>query len=287
MRQLKITKSITHLESRSLELYFQDIAKEPLVTSEEEVLLAQRIRNGDKQALDQLCRAHLRFVVSVAKQYQNQGLSLPDLINDGNAGLVKAANRFDEKRGFKFISYAVWWIRQSILISIAENSRMVRLPLNKIGILRHIKNATNELEQKLHRFPSHDEIAEYLEIPIHKFEEYLKISTKHISMDAPLYDESDETLIDLFVDEKALSTDNELVNESLSNEIKQVLSTLTKEERDVINLHYGIGFSNSLSLEEIGWKFDISRAKVSRIKKKALHKLKHTSRMKILIKYLG
>ncbi|MBK7213647.1 MAG: RNA polymerase sigma factor RpoD/SigA [Bacteroidales bacterium] len=287
MRQLKITKSITNRETASLDKYLQDIGKEELINADQEVELARRIRTGDQQALDKLCRANLRFVVSVAKQYQNQGLSLPDLINEGNLGLIKAAQRFDETRGFKFISYAVWWIRQSILQALAEQSRIVRLPLNQVGSLNKIKKETSRLEQKFERLPSADEIAESLEIPEYKIDAALRISTKYISMDAPLAEDEDTKFIDMFIDEDAPFTDSGLMRESLAKEIQRSLSTLSEKERDVINLYYGIGIPNGLTLEEIGAKFDLTRERVRQIKEKAIRRLKHNSRSRLLKSYLG
>lgn len=287
MRQLKISKSITNRETASLDKYLQDIGKESLITAEEEVELARKIRSGDQQALDKLCRSNLRFVVSVAKQYQNQGLSLPDLINEGNLGLIKAAQRFDETRGFKFISYAVWWIRQSILQALAEQSRIVRLPLNQVGSLNKIKKETSRLEQKFERTPSADEIAEALEIPEYKIDAALKISTKYVSMDAPLVEDEDTKFIDVFVDEDGPFTDAGLMHESLAMEIQRSLSTLSEKERDVINLYYGIGIPHGLTLEEIGARFDLTRERVRQIKEKAIRRLKHNSRSKLLKAYLG
>jgi len=287
MRQLKITKSITNRETASLDKYLQDIGKEELITAEEEVLLAQRIRQGDQQALDKLCKANLRFVVSVAKQYQNQGLSLPDLINEGNLGLIKAAQRFDETRGFKFISYAVWWIRQSILQALAEQSRIVRLPLNQVGSLNKIKKESSRLEQKFERPPSPDELAEALEIPEYKINAALRISTRYISMDAPLTEDEDMKFIDIFIDEDTPVTDAGLMRESLAREIQRSLATLTEKERDVVNLYYGLGMNHGLTLEEIGAKFDLTRERVRQIKEKAIRRLKHTSRSKLLKAYLG
>ncbi len=287
MRQLKIVKSITNRETASLDKYLQDIGKEELISAEEEVLLAQRIKQGDHKALDKLCKANLRFVVSVAKQYQNQGLSLPDLINEGNLGLIKAAQRFDETRGFKFISYAVWWIRQSILQALAEQSRIVRLPLNQVGSLNKIKKESSRLEQKFERTPSSDEIADSLEIPEYKIDAALKISTRYISMDAPLSEDEDMKFIDVFVDEDTPVTDAGLMRESLAREIQRSLATLTEKERDVVNLYYGIGMNHGLTLEEIGAKFDLTRERVRQIKEKAIRRLKHTSRSKLLKSYLG
>ncbi|MBV2247404.1 MAG: RNA polymerase sigma factor RpoD/SigA [Lentimicrobium sp.] len=287
MRQLKITKSITNRETASLDKYLQDIGKEELISADEEVLLAQRIKQGDQQALEKLCKANLRFVVSVAKQYQNQGLSLPDLINEGNLGLIKAAQRFDETRGFKFISYAVWWIRQSILQALAEQSRIVRLPLNQVGSLNKIKKESSRLEQKFERPPSPDEIAASLEIPEYKIDAALKISTRYISMDAPLTEDEDMKFIDIFIDEDTPVTDAGLMRESLAREIQRSLATLTEKERDVVNLYYGIGMNHGLTLEEIGAKFDLTRERVRQIKEKAIRRLKHTSRSKLLKAYLG
>lgn len=287
MRQLKITKSITNRETASLDKYLQDIGKEELITAEEEVQLAQRIKQGDQLALEKLCRANLRFVVSVAKQYQNQGLSLPDLINEGNLGLIKAAKRFDETRGFKFISYAVWWIRQSILQALAEQSRIVRLPLNQVGSLNKIKKESSKLEQKYERAPSADEIAKSLELPEHKIHSAMKISTRYISMDAPLKDDEETRFVDVYMNDDGPDTDSNLMRESLAKEIQRSLSTLTKKERDVINLYYGIGMNHGLTLEEIGAKFNLTRERVRQIKEKAIRRLKHTSRSKLLKAYLG
>jgi RNA polymerase primary sigma factor len=287
MRQLKISKSITNRETASLDKYLQDIGKEELITADEEVLLAQRIKAGDQWALEKLTKANLRFVVSVAKQYQNQGLSLPDLINEGNLGLIKAAQRFDETRGFKFISYAVWWIRQSILQALAEQSRIVRLPLNQVGSLNKIKKESSRLEQKFERPPSAEEIAEALEIPHYKIDAALKISTKYVSMDAPLTDDEDTKFIDLFIDEDSPVTDAGLMRESLAKEIQRSLATLSEKERDVVNLYYGLGMNHGLTLEEIGAKFDLTRERVRQIKEKAIRRLKHNSRSKLLKSYLG
>jgi RNA polymerase primary sigma factor len=287
MRQLKITKSITNRETASLDKYLQDIGKEEMVTAEEEVELARRIKMGDQKALEKLTRANLRFVVSVAKQYQNQGLSLPDLINEGNLGLIKAAKRFDETRGFKFISYAVWWIRQSILQAIAEQSRIVRLPLNQVGSLNRIKKESSRLEQKFERPPSADEIAESLEIPGYKIDATLKIGTKTISVDAPLAQDEDVNFLDVFINDAQPVTDSGLMQESLAKEIQRSLATLSEKERDVINLYYGIGMNHGLTLEEIGAKFDLTRERVRQIKEKAIRRLKHASRSKLLKNYLG
>lgn len=287
MRQLKITKSITNRETASLDKYLQDIGKEELITAEEEVHLAQKIKAGDRAALEKLTKANLRFVVSVAKQYQNQGLSLPDLINEGNLGLIKAASRFDETRGFKFISYAVWWIRQSILQALAEQSRIVRLPLNQVGSLNKISKASSKLEQKFERPPSANEIAESLELPEYKIAAAMKISTRYVSMDAPLAQDEDTKFLDVFVNDDNPVTDSTLMKESLAKEIQRSLSTLTEKERDVVNLYYGIGMNHGLTLEEIGAKFDLTRERVRQIKEKAIRRLKHTSRSKLLKAYLG
>lgn len=287
MRQLKISKSITNRETASLDKYLQDIGKEELITTDEEVQLAQRIRTGDQQALEKLCKANLRFVVSVAKQYQNQGLSLPDLINEGNLGLIKAARRFDETRGFKFISYAVWWIRQSILQALAEQSRIVRLPLNQVGTLSKMNKVSSRLEQRFERPPSTDEIAKEMEISEHKVEETLRISTRTISMDAPLDQDDDLRFLDVFVSEDAPGTDEDLIRESLAREIQRSLSTLAEKEREIINLFYGIGVPHNYTLEEIGDMFDLTRERVRQIKEKALRRLKHSSRSKLLKAYLG
>jgi RNA polymerase primary sigma factor len=287
MRQLKISKSITNRETASLDKYLQDIGKEELITTDEEVQLAQRIRAGDQQALEKLCKANLRFVVSVAKQYQNQGLSLPDLINEGNLGLIKAARRFDETRGFKFISYAVWWIRQSILQALAEQSRIVRLPLNQVGSLSKMNKVSSRLEQRFERPPSTDEIATEMEISQHKVEETLQISTRTISMDAPLDQDDDLRFLDVFVSEDVPGTDEDLIRESLAREIQRSLSTLAEKEREIINLFYGIGVPHNYTLEEIGDMFDLTRERVRQIKEKALRRLKHSSRSKLLKAYLG
>ncbi len=287
MRQLKIVKSITNRNTASLDKYLQEIGREELITAEEEVELARRIKAGDEKALEKLTKANLRFVVSVAKQYQNQGLSLPDLINEGNVGLIKAARRFDETRGFKFISYAVWWIRQSILQALAEQSRIVRLPLNQVGSLNKIKKVSNKLEQEYERTPSASEIAKEMEIPEDKIDSVMKISTRSVSMDAPVVPDEDTTLIDLMSPEDSKSTDEELMQESLRREIERSLSTLSEKERDVINLYYGIGMNHGLTLEEIGAKFDLTRERVRQIKEKAIRRLRHTSRSRLLKAYLG
>jgi RNA polymerase primary sigma factor len=287
MRQLKISKSITNRETASLDKYLQDIGREELITAEEEVELARRIKSGDQTALEKLIKANLRFVVSVAKQYQNQGLSLPDLINEGNLGLIKAAQRFDETRGFKFISYAVWWIRQSILQALAEQSRLVRLPLNQVGSLNKIKKASSKLEQEFERPPSLDEIAASLEIPEHKIDKAMKITTRYISVDAPISQDDDMKFLDVFISEDLPKTDSNLMRESLNKEIQRSLSTLTEKERDVINLYYGIGMNHGLTLEEIGAKFNLTRERVRQIKEKAIRRLKHTARSRLLKAYLG
>jgi len=287
MRQLKITKSITNRETASLDKYLQEIGREELINAEQEVQLAQRIKMGDQIALEKLVKANLRFVVSVAKQYQNQGLSLPDLINEGNLGLIKAAQRFDETRGFKFISYAVWWIRQSILQALAEQSRIVRLPLNQVGSLSKIKKESNRLEQRFERPPSAEEIAEALELPQQKIDAALKITTRYISMDAPLTEDEDTKYIDVFVNEDAEGTDDNLIKESLLKEIQRSLSTLTEKERSVLYLYFGIGLSHGLTLEEIGLKFDLTRERVRQIKERAIRRLKQSSRSKLLKNYLG
>jgi RNA polymerase primary sigma factor len=287
VRQLKITKSITNRDTASLDKYLQDIGKEELITAEEEVALAKRIKQGDQIALEKLCKANLRFVVSVAKQYQNQGLSLPDLINEGNLGLIKAAKRFDETRGFKFISYAVWWIRQSILQALAEQSRIVRLPLNQVGSLNRIRKEASKLEQKFERPPLHDEIAKSMEMPEDKVDSTMKISTKYVSMDAPLAQDEDSKFLDVYVSDDAITTDEHLMHESLTREIQRSLSTLSEKERDVVSLYYGIGQNHGLTLEEIGAKFDLTRERVRQIKEKAIRRLKHTSRSRLLKAYLG
>jgi|TARA_B100000809_G_scaffold9521_1_gene9033 RNA polymerase primary sigma factor len=287
MRQLKITKSITNRDSASLDKYLQEIGREDLITAEDEVELAQRIKEGDQVALEKLVKANLRFVVSVSKQYQNQGLTLPDLINEGNLGLIKAAQRFDETRGFKFISYAVWWIRQSILQAIAEQARIVRLPLNQVGSLNRINKAFSKLEQEFEREPSPDEIADSLEIEKDKVTEAQKISGRHVSMDAPFRDGEDGTLLDVLSNGNSPVADLTLINESLQKEIKRSLSTLTDREQDVIILFFGIGIPHPLSLEEIGEKFGLTRERVRQIKEKGIRRLRHTSRSKLLKSYLG
>ncbi|MBK9319398.1 MAG: RNA polymerase sigma factor RpoD/SigA [Bacteroidetes bacterium] len=287
MRQLKITQSITNRESASLEKYLQDIGKENMVTPQEEVVLAQRIRQGDQEALDKLTRANLRFVVSVAKQYQNQGMSLPDLINEGNLGLIKAAQRFDETKGFKFISYAVWWIRQSILQAIAEQSRMVRLPLNQIGAMNKVKKALSKLEQKYGRDPSPEEISEAVDLSYNQIRDVLRVGNRPISMDAP-FDNNDEnnTLLDVLVNDGIPSTDAFLLDESLSEDINRSLSTLSKREAEVIKMFFGIGIKLSMSLDEIGIELGLTRERVRQIKETGLRRLKHNSRNKLLKTYL-
>ena len=287
MRQLKITKSITNRESQSLEKYLQEIGKVDLLTPDEEVDLAKRIKQGDQDALEHLTKANLRFVVSVAKQYQNQGLSLSDLINEGNLGLIKAAQRFDETRGFKFISYAVWWIRQSILQALAEQSRIVRLPLNKVGSLNKIHRAFSELEQEYEREPS-SELAEMLEISSEEVETTLGVAARHVSMDAPFVDGEDNSLLDVLQDGQVPTTDKQLeYGESLRNEIERSLSTLTERQCDVIKLYFGIGITHPMSLEDIGQKFGLTRERVRQIKDKAINKLRSASRSKLLKHYLG
>ncbi|NND34580.1 MAG: sigma-70 family RNA polymerase sigma factor [Saprospiraceae bacterium] len=288
MRQLKITKSITNRESQSLEKYLQEIGKVDLLTPEEEVDLAKKIKSGDQEALERLTKANLRFVVSVAKQYQNQGLSLSDLINEGNLGLIKAAQRFDETRGFKFISYAVWWIRQSILQALAEQSRIVRLPLNKVGSLNKINRAFSELEQEYEREPSPEELAEVLEIPTDEVETTLGVAARHVSMDAPFVDGEDNSLLDVLENGNTPKTDSKLeYNESLRKEIERSLGTLTERQCDVIKLYFGIGVEHPMSLEDIGEKFGLTRERVRQIKDKAINKLRSASRSKLLKHYLG
>ena len=286
MRQLKITKSITNRESASLDKYLQEIGKEDLITVGEEVELAQRIRKGDQRALEKLTRANLRFVVSVAKQYQNQGLSLPDLINEGNLGLIKAAEKFDETRGFKFISYAVWWIRQSILQALAEQSRIVRLPLNQVGSLNKINKAFSRFEQEHERRPSPEELAETLDLPAEKVADTLRVSGRHISVDAPFVEGEDNSLLDVLVNDDSPVADKTLINESLSTEVERALATLTERERDIIRLFFGIN-CQEMTLEEIGEKFGLTRERVRQIKEKAIRRLRHSSRSKLLKTYLG
>jgi RNA polymerase primary sigma factor len=287
MRQLKITKSITNRESASLDKYLQEIGREELITADEEVILAKKIREGDQVALEKLTKSNLRFVVSVAKQYQNQGLSLPDLINEGNLGLIKAAKRFDETRGFKFISYAVWWIRQSILQALAEQSRIVRLPLNQVGSLNKINKAFSKLEQQFEREPSAEELSSILELPQDKVADTMRVSGRHVSMDAPFVNGEENSLLDVLVNHDSPRADNLLMNESLQREIERSLSTLTDRERDVVKLFFGIGINHGLTLEEIGAKFDLTRERVRQIKEKAIRRLRHNSRSKLLKTYLG
>jgi RNA polymerase primary sigma factor len=288
MRQLKITKSITNRESQSLEKYLQEIGKVDLLTPEEEVDLAKKIKEGDQEALERLTKANLRFVVSVAKQYQNQGLSLSDLINEGNLGLIKAAQRCDDTRGVTFISYAVWWIRQSILQALAEQSRIVRLPLNKVGSLNKINRAFSELEQEFEREPSSDELAELLEIPTEEVETTLGVAARHVSMDAPFVDGEDNSLLDVLENTSTPDTDKSLEYlDSLRKEIERSLSTLTERQMDVIKLYFGIGIEHPMSLEDIGDKFGLTRERVRQIKDKAINKLRSASRSKLLKHYLG
>ena len=286
MRQLKITKSITNRETASLDKYLQEIGREDLITVEEEVELAQAIKKGDRQALEKLTRANLRFVVSVAKQYQNQGLSLPDLINEGNLGLIKAAEKFDETRGFKFISYAVWWIRQSILQALAEQSRIVRLPLNQVGSLNKINKAIQRFEQENERRPSADELAKELDMPVDKVIDSLKVAGRHISMDAPFVEGEDNSLLDVLVNDDAPVADRTLINESLQKEIDRALSTLTDRESDIIKMFFGLG-CQEMTLEEIGDQFQLTRERVRQIKEKAIRRLRQDSRSKLLKSYLG
>jgi len=287
MRQLKISKSITNRESQSLEKYLQEIGREELINAEEEVRLAIKIREGDQVSLDRLTKANLRFVVSVAKQYQNQGLSLPDLINEGNLGLIKAAKRFDESRGFKFISYAVWWIRQSILQALAEQSRIVRLPLNQVGSLNKIRKAFGKLEQEFEREPSSFELSNVLEIDPDKIDDTLRVSGRHVSMDAPFVNGEDNSLLDVLENGDSPRADNLLMSESLQLEIERSLSTLTEREREVVKLFFGIGINHGLTLEEIGDKFELTRERVRQIKEKAIRRLRHKSRCNLLKAYLG
>ncbi|MBO4633738.1 MAG: sigma-70 family RNA polymerase sigma factor [Bacteroidales bacterium] len=286
MRQLKITKSITNRESASLDKYLQEIGREELVTPDEEVELAQRIRKGDQEALEKLTRANLRFVVSVAKQYQNQGLSLPDLINEGNLGLIKAAEKFDETRGFKFISYAVWWIRQSILQALAEQSRIVRLPLNQVGSLNKINKALSKFEQEYERAPSNEELSEMIDVPKDKISDTLRVGSRHVSVDAPFVEGEDNSLLDVLPNDDSPSADRGLVNESLNTEIERALSTLTDREREIIKSFFGIG-CQEMTLEEIGERFGLTRERVRQIKEKAIRRLKSPSRSKLLKSYLG
>jgi RNA polymerase primary sigma factor len=286
MRQLKITKSITNRESASLDKYLQEIAKEELITVEEEVELAQRIKRGDRIALERLTRANLRFVVSVAKQYQNQGLSLPDLINEGNLGLMKAGEKFDETRGFKFISYAVWWIRQSILQALAEQSRIVRLPLNQVGSINKINKAFSKFEQENERTPTSDELADTLEISSEKVTDTMRVSGRHISVDAPFVEGEDNSLLDVLVNNDSPNTDRSIMNESLAREIDRALATLTERERDIVKHFFGIGEAE-MTLEEIGEEFGLTRERVRQIKEKAIRRLRHSSKSRLLKTYLG
>ncbi|MCP4884042.1 MULTISPECIES: sigma-70 family RNA polymerase sigma factor [Lutimonas] len=287
MRQLKITKQVTNRETASLDKYLQEIGKVDLITADMEVELAQRIKAGDQIALEKLTKANLRFVVSVAKQYQNQGLTLPDLINEGNLGLIKAAKRFDETRGFKFISYAVWWIRQSILQALAEQSRIVRLPLNKIGSINKINKTFARLEQENERPPSAEEIAKELDMTVSDVKESMKNSGRHVSMDAPLIEGEDSNLYDVLNSGESPNPDKSLLHESLKVEILRALETLTPREADVVKLYFGLGDAHPMTLEEIGETFDLTRERVRQIKEKAIRRLKHTSRSKILRTYLG
>lgn len=286
MRQLKISKSITNRESASLDKYLQEIGHEELLTTDQEVELAQRIRKGDKRALERLTKANLRFVVSVAKQYQNQGLSLPDLINEGNVGLIKAAEKFDETRGFKFISYAVWWIRQSILQAIAEQSRLVRLPLNQVGSVNKITRELNKFEQEHERKPSVDEIAERVDLPEDKIADAMKANSRHVSMDAPIADGEDSSMID-FLSGDSSNTDRELAIESLKAEVSRILKLLTDKEQKVLRAFFGIDGSPEMTLDEIGEKYNLTRERVRQIKEKALRRLRHNTKNKLLKSYLG
>ncbi|MFP4090516.1 MAG: RNA polymerase sigma factor RpoD/SigA [Cyclobacteriaceae bacterium] len=287
MRQLKISKQITNRESQSLDKYLQEIGKVDLLTPDEEVDLAKRIRQGDQLALEKLTKANLRFVVSVAKQYQNQGLTLGDLINEGNLGLIKAAQRFDETRGFKFISYAVWWIRQSILQALAEQSRIVRLPLNRVGSLNKISKTFSELEQKYEREPSPDELADVLEVTTNEVVDTMKISGRHVSMDAPFVQGEENSLLDVLENDSEETPDSSLMNDSLRREVQRALSTLTQREADVITLYFGLNGEHAMTLEEIGERFNLTRERVRQIKEKAIRRLRHTSRSKALKPYLG
>ncbi len=281
MRQLKITKSITNRESQSLDKYLTEIGKEGLINADKEVELAVLIKQGDAKALDKLVRANLRFVVSVAKQYQNQGLSLPDLINEGNLGLIKAAQRFDETRGFKFISYAVWWIRQQILQSLAEQARIVRLPLNQVGSLNKMNKAYAKLEQHLERPPSAEELAVILDVPAHKVSDTMRLSGRSMSMDAPLGEGEGSTLLDVMPDREGVSSDSLLMKEDITNQVGMALSVLTQREREVVQLFFGIGTNHGLTLEEIGARYDLTRERVRQIKEKAIRRLKHNGRLRI------
>ncbi len=286
MRQLKITKSITNRESASLDKYLQEIGREELISVDEEVELAQRIKQGDREALEKLTRANLRFVVSVAKQYQNQGLSLPDLINEGNLGLMRAAEKFDETRGFKFISYAVWWIRQSILQALAEQSRIVRLPLNQVGSLNKINKAFSKFEQENERKPTTEELAKALDLPEYKINDTLRVSGSHVSVDAPFVQGEENSLLDVLENTDLPNTDAQLIKESLAKEIERALATLTERERDIVKLFFGIS-CQEMTLEEIGDQFGLTRERVRQIKEKAIRRLRHSSRSKLLKSYLG
>ena len=287
MRQLKITKQITNRESQSLEKYFQEISKVEMITAEEEVELARRIREGDQMALEKLCKANLRFVVSVAKQYQNSSMTLGDLINEGNLGLIKAASRFDEKRGFKFISYAVWWIRQSIMQALAEQSRIVRLPLNRVSSLNRISKTFSDLEQKYQRDPSAEELADVLELSADEVSDNMKFANKKVSVDAPFATGDGNSLLDVLEDDQIESTDSELMIDSLRREVQRALTTLTTREAEVIANYYGLGDDPSMTLEEIGERYGLTRERVRQIKEKATKKLRHSSRSKMLKTYLG
>ncbi len=287
MRQLKISKQVTNRDNVSLDVYLHEIGKLDLLSIDEEVELARRIREGDQEALDRLVKANLRFVVSVAKQYQNQGLSLPDLINEGNLGLMRAAMRFDETRGFKFISYAVWWIRQSILQALAEQSRIVRLPLNKVGLQNKVVKASVKLEQELEREPTPEEVAQYLDLPVDDVKAYLKASGKHVSMDAPVNSEEEATLLDLLAGETDEIPDNLLITDSLRTEINRILNTLSNREAEIIRMSFGLNGYHPHTLDEIAEKFDLTRERVRQIKEKALRRLKHSSKSRLLKSYLG
>jgi len=289
MRQLKITKQVTNREAASLDKYLQEIGRVSLITADEEVELAKKIKQGNQWALEKLTKANLRFVVSVSKQYQNQGLTLPDLINEGNLGLIKAARRFDETRGFKFISYAVWWIRQSILQALAEQSRIVRLPLNKIGSINKINKAFSKLEQEYERIPSSSEIAEWLDMTTTEVKESLENANRHVSMDAPLKEgeENTSSMYEVLISKDVASPESRLMDDSLKKEIKRALDSLTIRESDVIKLYFGLSGSHSLTLEEIGERFDLTRERVRQIKEKAIRRLKHTSRSNMLMSFLG
>lgn len=286
MRQLKISKTITNRQISSLDKFLQDVSREEMISAEEEVLLAQRIKNGDQEALDKLVKANLRFVISVAKQYQNQGLSLPDLINEGNLGLIKAAKRFDETRGFKFISYAVWWIRQAILQALAEQSRIVRLPLNQVGAINRIKKETSILEQKLERSPTLDELSETLDTTREKLSDLISISFKAISMDAPVTEDEEINLIDIYQDDSAEGTDKKVMQDSLSAEISRCLSILNQREREIIALFYGIGQNHGYTLEEVAVHFNLTKERVRQIKDRAIKRLKERAQTEQLQSYL-